>query len=275
MGSCCQYASYLRFNIQHLCHRKLGVVRAYLFSKIYYANQYLGDGSSGLQQFLRSHKPSSIHPRIPPIPDPQKPPSSSQQKHELQRTLHGRQPRSLSIHPSIHNRLPPRPTRLFNTEPMVFLLTLMAAVAFGQIYLFTEALPIVYKQPPLNFTAKHASLVFVPLTIGMALDVFPRFYDEWLLKRIKVSGKVIKPEHKIRGFALRAPALAIGLWWFAWTIPLAVKTPWPVSFAPLILVGFATNKFDITLGGYLTDSYTIILRLGIRQLGIPPCSYLG
>jgi hypothetical protein len=34
-------------------------------------------------------------------------------------------------------------------------------------------------------------------------------------------------------------------------------TPWELSMASLILVGFATNEFDCTLAGYLTDSYTI------------------
>ncbi|KAF8851906.1 MFS general substrate transporter [Acephala macrosclerotiorum] len=43
---------------------------------------------------------------------------------------------------------------------------------------------------------------------------------------------------------------------FAWTIPPSIPAPWPVSFLPLILAGFATNEFDYTLGGYLTDSYT-------------------
>lgn len=150
-----------------------------------------------------------------------------------------------------------RPARLFFTEPIVFLVTIMASVAFGQIYLLTEALPAVYTQAPLSFSQEHASLSFLPLAIGFGLDVLPRFYDHNLLKRIKSRGEVIKPEHKIRAFAIGAPLLAIGLWWFAWTIPPFVLAPWPISFLPLILVGFATNEFDCTLGGYLTDSYTI------------------
>ncbi|PVH80656.1 fluconazole resistance protein 1, partial [Cadophora sp. DSE1049] len=140
-----------------------------------------------------------------------------------------------------------RPTRLFFTEPIVFLITIMA---FGQIYLLTEALPGIYKQSPLNFTSEHASLSFLPIAVGLGFNILPRFYDHHLLKRIKAQHKPIKPEHKIRGFA-------IGLWWFAWTIPPAVPTSWLVSFLPLILIGFATNEFDCTLGGYLTDSYTI------------------
>lgn len=128
---------------------------------------------------------------------------------------------------------------------------------FGQIYLFTEALPAIYTQAPLSFTAKQASLSFIPIAVGLGLNIIPRFYDHNFLKRTKGRNEVIKPEHKIRGFIIGAPMLAIGLWWFAWTIPPSVPAPWPVSFLPLILVGFATNEFDCTLAGYMTDSYTI------------------
>jgi hypothetical protein len=112
-------------------------------------------------------------------------------------------------------------------------------------------------QANLSFTREHASLAFLPISIGIALDIIPRFYDHFLLKRITSLHLVIKPEHKIRTFAIGAPFLAIGLWWLAWTIPPAVHALWPVSFLHLVLVGFATNEFDCTLGGYLTDSYTI------------------
>ena len=160
-----------------------------------------------------------------------------------------------------------RPARLFLTEPIVFLVTIMASIAYSQIYLLTVALPSIYTQPPLNFSRETASLSFIPLTIRFFLDVLPRFYDHFLLKRIKARRGVIKPEHKIRGFVIGAPLLAIGLWWFAWTIPPEVHAPWPLSFAPLILVGFATNEFDTTLAGYLTDPYTIFSASAFSSLG--------
>ncbi|TVY82572.1 putative transporter, partial [Lachnellula suecica] len=160
-----------------------------------------------------------------------------------------------------------RPTKLLFTEPIVFLVTIMGSIAYSQIYLLTVALPSIYTQAPLNFSREKSSLSFIPLAIGFFLDVFPRFYDHFLLKRIKAQGRILKPEHKLRGFAIGAPLLAIGLWWFAWTIPPDVYAPWPVSFAPLILVGFATNEFDATLTGYLTDSYTIFSASAFSSLG--------
>lgn len=159
-----------------------------------------------------------------------------------------------------------RPTRLFFTEPIVFFVTMLAAFASGQIYLFTEALPAIYTQPPLNWSEEKASLTFIPIAIGLALNVIPRFYDHFHLKKIRAQGKIIKPEDKIRMFAFAAPILAIGLWWFAWNIPPRVSAPWIVSFIPLVFVGYATSEFDCTLTGYMADSYTIFCASAFASL---------
>ncbi|KAH6674173.1 hypothetical protein B0J14DRAFT_653483 [Halenospora varia] len=44
---------------------------------------------------------------------------------------------------------PTRPTKLYFTEPIVFLVSTMASVAFGRIYLLTVAIPVIYTQKPL------------------------------------------------------------------------------------------------------------------------------
>ena len=60
------------------------------------------------------------------------------------------------------------------------------------------------------------------------------------------------------GFAIAAPALAIGLMWFAWTVPPAAhKVHWLVPTAALVPVGFAVNEMAYTLSAYLTDAYLL------------------
>lgn len=56
---------------------------------------------------------------------------------------------------------------------------------------------------------------------------------------------------------LSAPLLAIGLWWFAGTVPPLVGTGFSpvVSMIPTLFVGFASVEFDYVLAGYLTDTY--------------------
>ena len=149
-----------------------------------------------------------------------------------------------------------RPLRLLFTEPIVFAVALMGAVAFGLIYLFGAAAPIVYELFGLDPQA--SSLSFLAIGVGLFFGIPVRFYDQRIFKRSQQRRHVLAPEDKLTGFTLAAPALAVSLWWFAWTIPPRVPhVHWIVSMLSLILLGFAINEFDAVLAGYLADSYTI------------------
>ena len=72
---------------------------------------------------------------------------------------------------------------------------------------------------------------------------------------------------KLAGFTLGAPALAIGLWIFAWTIPpLAAHAPWIASCVGLFLVGFAATEISYTLQGYLADADTVYAASALSAL---------
>lgn len=147
-----------------------------------------------------------------------------------------------------------RPARLLFTEPIIFMVAVISAVAAAIIYLFTVSLPAVYED--LGFSAEAASLPFLAIGLGIILSVFTRFLDDRIVARIKRQGRVLAPEDKLLGFSLGAPALAIGLWWFAWTIPPRVPNlPWIVPTLALVFIGYALNEFDTVLVGYVADSY--------------------
>ncbi|MCJ1309409.1 hypothetical protein MMC25_003068 [Agyrium rufum] len=149
-----------------------------------------------------------------------------------------------------------RPLSLLFTEPIVALVTVLNSIAFGLIYLFSEALPIVYEA--FGFSSTSASLAFIPIGLGVLCSFFPRIRDQKTLRKRRALGQMVEPENKLFGFKLAAPILAIALWVFAWTIPpLAGQVPWIVSMIALVPVGFASNEFDVVLAGYLADSYTI------------------
>jgi hypothetical protein len=149
-----------------------------------------------------------------------------------------------------------RPVRLLVTEPIVIFVSLMKSIAFALIYLFTEAVVVVYSKY-YGFTPQEASLALIPMAIGLIFGVFIRVYDSRLLARRWKAGLPVTPESKLFGLTIAAPTLALGLWWFAWTIPPLVSAPWIVSMLSLTLLGFATNEFDSALTIYISDSYTL------------------
>ena len=147
------------------------------------------------------------------------------------------------------------PLRLFLTEPIVWLTSIMAATVYGIVYLFSESLSLVYRTG-YNFSAQQASLVLLSLGIGVLLSFLPRLYDIRILRSRHRDGTPLQPEDKLFGFYVAAPVLAAGLWLFAWSVPPLVSgvSPW-VSITSLALVGFSVVEFDNVLCGYLCDTY--------------------
>lgn len=146
------------------------------------------------------------------------------------------------------------------------MVSMIAGIAFALLYLFTVVLPIVYGS--YGFTSQETSLAFIAIGIGFLCSIFTRIYDRELAKK-HGSASPLCPEDKLAGFAIASPAFAIGLWWFAWTIPPEVpQAPWVVSMLALIPIGFAINEFDCVLVGYLTDSYTTFASSAFASLSL-------
>ncbi|KAJ5112051.1 hypothetical protein N7532_000096 [Penicillium argentinense] len=128
-----------------------------------------------------------------------------------------------------------RPIQLFFTEPIVFMVATMSAVAFALIYLFTEALPPIYVS--MGFSDTSAYLPFLAICIGLLSGMLTRIQDIRIIQKYKDQNIPLEPEHKLLGFSIGAPILAGG------------------CGASLVLIGYAVNEFDSVLAGYLADSY--------------------
>ncbi|MCJ1447616.1 MAG: hypothetical protein MMC23_008127 [Stictis urceolatum] len=150
-----------------------------------------------------------------------------------------------------------RPLLFLVSEPMVFSCAVLMAISFSLIYGLTEGITVVYSSPPFSFSeSTTSSLPFLALLVGLVVDILPRFYEQRKFSRYRAQHRPLLPETKIDSLALAAPALAIGLWLFAWTVPpLVTNVHWIASMVGLAFVGFATNDLSYLLFGYLTDSY--------------------
>ncbi|EAW10611.1 putative MFS multidrug transporter [Aspergillus clavatus NRRL 1] len=158
-----------------------------------------------------------------------------------------------------------RPLFLLITEPIVFIVSLISAIAIALVYLFTEALPPIYES--FGFRDPQSSLPFVAIGVGLSLGLLTRCLDLYIIDQHRQQGRVLLPEHKLLGLWLGAPILAGALWVFAWTIPPAVRDlHWIVSAIALGLVGYSLNELDYVLGGYLTDSYLSYASSGFSAL---------
>ncbi|KAI3291509.1 hypothetical protein DTO002I6_5762 [Penicillium roqueforti] len=144
-------------------------------------------------------------------------------------------------------------SELFFQEPIIFVIAMMISIAMSLIYIFTEALQPIYES--MGFAKTDASLIFVAIGLGTCLSTLTRVLDSYILNYFRRQGRPIKPEYKLVGLGLGGPFLAIGLWWFAWTIPPGTQTPWIVPTLSLALVGYALTEMDTVLYGYISDAY--------------------
>ncbi|RAL02525.1 putative MFS multidrug transporter [Aspergillus ibericus CBS 121593] len=160
-----------------------------------------------------------------------------------------------------------RPIRLLFTELIVFIVSIISAIAIALVYLFTEALPPIYQS--FGFTPKQACLPFIAIGLGLTLGLITRCLDLRIISHHRHQGRPLLPEDKLTGFWIGAPILAAALWLFAWTIPPAVThLPWLISVVALVLVGYSLNEIDYVLGGYLTDSYLSYAASGLAALSL-------
>ena len=148
-----------------------------------------------------------------------------------------------------------RPLEFLVTQPIVICCAVLMTISFSLIYGLTEGLSVVYTD--FGFAeSTTSSLSFIPILLGLVLNVLPRVYDQKLFTRYRKQNVPLRPETKVNSLITSCPALAVGLWLFAWTIPPYVPhVHWIVSMIGLVLVGYATNDLSYILFGYLTDSY--------------------
>ncbi|GMF74454.1 unnamed protein product [Aspergillus oryzae] len=105
-----------------------------------------------------------------------------------------------------------RPAKIGVSEPILILVSILSASAWGMMYLFTESFTVVYSE--FGWSSRATSLPFIALFPGIILSGFVRLWDYHQLKSRQKASQRPEPEDKIGGFAIAAPALAIGLWIF-------------------------------------------------------------
>lgn len=148
-----------------------------------------------------------------------------------------------------------KPIQMFLTELIVIAITIMGATVYASAYLLTDIIPSIYVG--FHFSLRESGLVFLALGIGaITFPILTRLYDIRIGNKRKRQQQMLEPEDKLFGFFLAAPAQAIAIWWFAWTVPPHFTHSPLISIAALMPLGFAINEFDYVLIGYLCDTYT-------------------
>lgn len=144
-----------------------------------------------------------------------------------------------------------RPFRMFLTEPIVLVLSLLSGFSDALVFMFIQSFSIVYKQ--WNFTTIDIGLSFIPIGVGyfIAWGLFiPAIRRNIKERQAKPNDERAQYESRLWWLLYTAPCLPIGLFGFAWTI-LGPPVHWIGSMIFAAIIGIANYSiYMATIGVY-------------------------
>ncbi|EKG12018.1 Major facilitator superfamily [Macrophomina phaseolina MS6] len=147
-----------------------------------------------------------------------------------------------------------RPIRLFS-EPIILFTCLFLALLFAIYYLFFEAYPLIFKGV-YGLDSGSASLTFLPIGIGAALDTIVFVWYDWYLARAKKLHRSWALDEEYRRLPLAcigAPLYVISLFWLGWTARSSIH--WIVPVLSGLTFGIGIELTFMALLNYITDAY--------------------
>lgn len=128
-----------------------------------------------------------------------------------------------------------RPIRMLFTEPMLLVISIYMSFVYGLLYMLMAALPIIfgeYRGMGSFVLTTPLFSVFIGILFGGALIILDM---KRYARKLAEAGAESIPEERFKPMGLGAVMLPIGLFWFAFTGPAQVSSPWP----SIIALGFS------------------------------------
>jgi MFS family permease len=163
---------------------------------------------------------------------------------------------------SFRERFPPRelmmtwyrPFKMFLTEPIVLVLSLLSGFSDALIFMFIQSLSLVYSQ--WGFNTWEKGLAFIPIVIGYFIAWFsfiPVIKRNIKERRNNPESERAQYESRLWWLLYTAPCLPIGLIGFAWTsLP---QCHWIGSMIFAAVIGIANYAIYMATIDYMICAY--------------------
>ncbi|KAH6957919.1 major facilitator superfamily domain-containing protein [Ilyonectria sp. MPI-CAGE-AT-0026] len=148
-----------------------------------------------------------------------------------------------------------RPFKMFLTEPIVLVLSLLSGFSDALIFMFIQSFALVYKQ--WGFTTVQIGLTFIPIGIGYLLAwlaFIPAIKRNIKEREAKPNDERAQYESRLWFLLYTAPCLPIGLIGFAWTIQ-GPPIHWIGSMIFAGIVGVANYAIYMATIDYMICAY--------------------
>ncbi|KAF2492598.1 putative MFS multidrug transporter [Lophium mytilinum] len=147
-----------------------------------------------------------------------------------------------------------RPFKMFLTEPIVLVLSLLSGFSDALIFMFLQSFSLVYKQ--WHFTTVELGLAFIPIGIGYFIAWFsfiPAIKRNIRERANKPDDERAQYESRLTWLLYTAPCLPIGLLGFAWTsLP---QCHWIGTMIFSAIIGIANYSIYMATIDYMICAY--------------------
>jgi MFS family permease len=148
-----------------------------------------------------------------------------------------------------------RPFRMFLTEPIVLVLSLLSGFSDALIFMFLQSYALVYEQ--WNFAPFAIGLAFIPIGIGYLVawfSFFPAIKRNIKERKEKPGDERAQYESRLWWLLYTAPCLPIGLIGFAWTSN-SPSVHWIGSMVFSAIIGIANYAIYMATIDYMICAY--------------------
>ncbi|KAK1991002.1 major facilitator superfamily transporter [Colletotrichum falcatum] len=148
-----------------------------------------------------------------------------------------------------------RPFKMFLTEPIVLVLSLLSGFSDALIFMFIQSFVLVYQQ--WNFDTVQVGLAFIPIGIGYVLAwilFIPAIRRNIKEREAKPNDDRAQYESRLWILLYTAPCLPLGLIGFAWTIQ-GPPIHWIGSMVFAAIVGIANYAIYMATIDYMLCAY--------------------
>jgi len=148
-----------------------------------------------------------------------------------------------------------RPFKMFLTEPIVLVLSLLSGFSDALIFMFIQSFSLVYKQ--WDFSIVQVGLAFLPIGVGYLLAwlaFIPAIRRNIKERQTNPDDERAQYESRLKFLLWTAPCLPIGLIGFAWTIQ-GPPIHWIGSMIFAAIVGIANYSIYMATIDYMICAY--------------------
>jgi hypothetical protein len=148
-----------------------------------------------------------------------------------------------------------RPFKMFLTEPIVLVLSLLSGFSDALIFMFIQSFALVYEQ--WHFQAFEIGLAFLSIGIGYVIAwalFIPAIWRNKKERAAKPEDERAQYESRLWFLLYTAPCLPIGLFGFAWTIQ-GPPIHWIGSMVFAAIIGIANYAIYMATIDYMICAY--------------------